>query len=57
MHESKIKNKNNAYKELYDAQMHENEASNACRVLQRSKELDQEPKEQKFNHRNPSLPK
>ena len=35
MHESKIKNKNNAYKELYDAQMLENEASNAWRIQQR----------------------
>ena len=54
-HKSKIKcknNKNNAYKEMHDAQMHDNEASNAWRVLQRSKELDQRPNEQKLNHRN-----
>ena len=38
-------NKNNAYKEMHDAQMHDNEASNAWRVLQGSKELDQWPKE------------
>ena len=38
-------NKNNAYKEMHDAQMHDNETSNAWRVLQRSKELDQGPKE------------
>ena len=58
-HKSKIKNKkqNNAYKEMRDAQMHDNKASNAWRVLQRSKELDQGPKEQKLNHRNPSLSK
>ena len=55
---------NNAYKEMHDAQMHDNEASNAWRVLQRSKELDQGPKEldqgpkeQKLNHRNPSSSK
>ena len=40
MHESKIKNKNNAYKEMHDAQMHDNETSNAWKVLQRSKELN-----------------
>ena len=33
--------------------MHDNEASNAKRVLQRSKELAQGPKEHKLNHRNP----
>ena len=44
-------------KKMQDAQMHEDIASNACRVLQRSKKLDQEPKEYKFNHRNPSSPK
>ena len=39
-HKRKInnKNKNNAYKEMYGTQMHDNEASNARRVLQRSKE-------------------
>ena len=37
--------------------MHDNEASNAWRVLQRSKELDQCPKEQKLNHRNLSSSK
>ena len=41
----KNKNKNNAYKKMQDAQMHEDIASNACRVLQRLKKLDQEPKE------------
>ena len=59
-HKSKIKcknNQNNAYKEMHDTQMHDNEASNACRVLQRLKELDQEPNEQKLNHMNPSLSK
>ena len=35
LHESKIKNKNNAYKEMHDAQMHDNEISNARKVLQR----------------------
>ena len=47
-HKSKIKcknNQNNAYKEMHDAQMHDNEASNAWRVQHRSKELDQGPKE------------
>ena len=33
--------------------MHEYITSNARRVLQRLKELDQRPKEQKLNHRNP----
>ena len=32
---------------MHDAQMHDNEASNAWRVLQRLKELDQGPKEHK----------
>ena len=32
---------------MHDAQMHDNEASNARRVLQRSKELDQRPKRAK----------
>ena len=53
---SKQKQKN-AYKEMYDAQMHDNKASNAWRVLQRSKELDQGPEEQKLNHRRPSSSK
>ena len=46
-HKSKInnKNKNYAYKEMHDAQMHDNEASNTWKVLQRSKELDQGPRE------------
>ena len=52
-----IKYKNNEYKEMHDAQMHDNEASNAWRVLQKSKELDQGPKEHKFNHRIPSSSK
>ena len=47
----------NAYKEMHDVQMHDNEASNAWRVLKISKELDQGPKEQKLNHRNPSSSK
>ena len=42
---------------MYDAQMHDNEASNARNVLQRSKELDQRPREQKLNHWNPSSSK
>ena len=50
-------NKNNAYKEMHDAQMHDNEASNAWRVLQRSKKLNQGLKEKKLNHRNPSSSK
>ena len=47
-HKSNIKcknNQNNAYKEMHDAQMHDNEATNAWRVLQRSKNLDKGPKE------------
>ena len=32
---------------MHDAQMHDNEASNAWRVLQRSKKLDQGPKRAK----------
>ena len=40
----KNENTNYAYKEMQDAQMHDNEASNAWRVLQRLKELDQGPK-------------
>ena len=59
-HKSKIiskNNKNNAYKEMHNAQMHDNEAFNTWRVLQRSKELDQGSKEQKPNHRNPSSSK
>ena len=40
-HKSKIKSKKNAYKKTQDAQMHEDIASNACRV----KKLNQEPKE------------
>ena len=55
-HKSKIKNKNknksNAYKEMHNAKIHDNKASNAWKVLQRSKELDQGPKEHKLNHRN-----
>ena len=35
---------NNAYKEMHDAQMQDNKASNAWKVLQRLKELDQGPK-------------
>ena len=42
---------------MHDTQMHDNEASNARRVLQRSKELDQGLKENKLNHRNPSSSK
>ena len=57
MQESKIRNINNAYKEMHDAQMHENEASSVWRVQLRSKELDLGPKEHKLNHKNPSSPK
>ena len=42
---------------MHDAQMRDNEASNAWKVLQRSKELDQGPKEYKLNHKNPSSSK
>ena len=37
--------------------MQENMTFNARRVQQKSKELDQGPKEQKLNHRNPSSSK
>ena len=37
--------------------MHEDMTFNAWRFLQRLKELDQEPKEQKLNHRNLSSSK
>ena len=37
--------------------MHEDMTFNAWRVLQRSKEFDQGPKEQKLNHMNPSSSK
>ena len=37
--------------------MHEDMTFNVWRVLQKSKELDQWPKEQKLNHRNPSSSK
>ena len=55
--QSKINNEKNAYKEMHDAQMHDNEASNPWRVLQRSNELDQGLKEHKLNHRNSSSSK
>ena len=42
---------------MQDAQMHDNEVSNAWRVQQKLKELDQGPKEQKLNHRNHSSSK
>ena len=42
---------------MHDAHMHDNEASNTWRVLQRLKELDQGPKEYKFNHKNSSSSK
>ena len=42
---------------MHDAQMHDNEAYNAWRVLQRLKELDQGPREQTLNYRNPSSSK
>ena len=38
---------------MHDAQMHDNEAFNTWRVLQRSKELVQWLKKHKLNHRNP----
>ena len=65
MQQSKIKkNKNNAYKEMHDAQIYEDKTSNAWRIQQRSKELDQGPKEldqgpkeYKLNHKNPASPK
>ena len=55
-HKINDKNKNNAYKEMHDAQIHDNKASNAWRVLQRSKKLDQGSKEHKLNHRNLPYP-
>ena len=36
-----VRSLTNAYKEMHDAQMHDNKAFNARRVLQRLKELDQ----------------
>ena len=42
---------------MHDAQMWDNKASNVWKVLQRSKELDQGPKEHKLNHRNSSSSK
>ena len=42
---------------MHDAKVLDNESSNGWRVLQRSKELDQGSKEQKLNHRSPSLSK
>ena len=42
---------------MHDAQMHDNEAFNAWRVLQRSKELDQWLKKHKLNYRNSSSSK
>ena len=41
----RLKAKTMHIKKMQDAQMHEDIASNACRVLQRLKKLDQEPKE------------
>ena len=35
--------------------MHDDKASNAWKVLQRSEEYDQGQKEHRFNYRNPSL--
>ena len=37
---------------MLEEQMHKDVASSAWRVLQRSKELDQGPKEHKLNHRS-----
>ena len=42
---------------MHVAKILDNESSNAWRVLQKSKELDQGSKEQKPNHRNPSSSK
>ena len=42
---------------MHDVQMHDNEASNAWKVLQRFKEFDQGSREQKLNYRNPSSSK
>ena len=42
---------------MHDAQIYEDKTSNAWRIQQRSKELDQGPKEYKLNHKNPTSPK
>ena len=54
---SKIKTDTMHIKKCKMHKMHEDMAFNAWRVQQRSKELDQGPKKQKLNHRNPSLSK
>ena len=56
-YKSKIKNKTMHTNKCKMHKMHENMTFNARRVQQKSKELDQEPKEQKLNHRNPSSSK
>ena len=59
-HKSKIKKQKQKTMHIKRCKMHKcmiNEASNAWKVLQRSKELDQGPKEYKLNHRNPSSSK
>ena len=52
-HKSKIETKTTHKKNCKMHKMHEDITFNAWRVLQRSKELDQWPKERKLNHRNP----
>ena len=56
-HKSKIKTKTTHIKKSKMHKMHKDMTFNAWRVQQRSKELDQGPKEQKRNRRNPSSSK
>ena len=58
MHKSKFKcknNKNNAYKEMHDAQMHEKHQ--CMKGLTKIDRIRSRTNEQKLNHRNPSSSK
>ena len=56
-YKSKIKNKSMHTNKCKMHKMYEDMTFNAWKVLQRLKELDQGPKGQKLNHRNPSSSK
>ena len=56
-HKSKIKTETMHIKKYKMHKMHEDMTFNAWMVLQRSKELEQGPKEQNLNHKNPSSSK
>ena len=56
-HKSKIKNETMHTNKCKMHKMYEDMTFNAWKVLQRLKELDQGPKGQKLNHRNPSSSK